>query len=904
MADITKIKIGSTSYNVKDDISRTRGDTMLKHTAQSLTNAQKTQARTNIGIGKVGTLSISYVTALEVLCEAGTSVTISNDYLPTQTATAVGGRCVFDLPDDEYTVGTWTVSGSLDAGYAEVPVAIPALGGVYTCNLSLEYPNAELYVSCPFGSCTLTCTKDSQTYTATTTSGSYTFSLDSTGTWTVTMSATNHVSVTKTAAVAQLGGSYYLDMGEWAPTTITVSHPAGADLTMKNGSTYSYDYNTVSTTSTRYNDIQTVGNWTLTASDTSGYHQSMSSTINVSQIGVNMTDTSMSTTWSTVLVEVTHPSGATCTCKKSSTTISGTTSGYTSRFYVTSTGTWTITISATNHADISKTVSVTNMNANGYSVEFDTTWPPAILTVTHPSGADITCKSGSSSVYGTTSGTSTVFEINTAGKTWTLTIIDYNSNHSNATATVSVPTLGSSYTASVSWIDTTITISSYPANSTLSCSSKPSGATVTKTDNKFKVNKTGSYTITATRDGFVANDYTVTISDFNSTPSGSITWKQCSIKVNHPSGATVTCITKPSNATATKTAGTTQDVFKVNMIGDYSFRIQADGHTQFDVSAALVASNMGSSKTIGQTSWKDSTVTIKYSNGCAVAGLCGSSENAYVIVDSNSTSFTYNSYKTVTYTLPELCSSSSNWVVMAYISDTDYYLTHVESYSSYSTSYSVDLSFELPYGYIICSEISASGGGYLDTGISFSDSYLTYNRTFEIKYKWSAGCLGGTYGPDGMDDGLLAIPGYFSGYGYIFAFINASLTASASHGTSIITTVINDSNGYIKEGSTNKINLGSNAGYWYSEFVNGYSAPSIYLFALHSSGYSDYGVYSGSNGTGTIYYFKVTNKSSGAVIANMVPAYQVSTQKYGLYNKTGNQFRPGNGITGKMITSR
>jgi len=51
MSDISKIEVNNVEYNVKDETARDNASRAVTYTQQSLTDAQKSQARSNIGSG-------------------------------------------------------------------------------------------------------------------------------------------------------------------------------------------------------------------------------------------------------------------------------------------------------------------------------------------------------------------------------------------------------------------------------------------------------------------------------------------------------------------------------------------------------------------------------------------------------------------------------------------------------------------------------------------------------------------------------------------------------------------------------------------------------------------------------------------------------------------------------------
>lgn len=123
------------------------------------------------GAGGDFTKSVIIVTAptgSTVTCTKGTTV---------KTATEKNGEWWFKNLD----IGTWTLKATLSGQTATQTVNITQFD-VY--RIAMAYFKAYIVVTYPSGS-TCTCSKDGKTLTAPNTSGSYTFTVDSTGTWTV-----------------------------------------------------------------------------------------------------------------------------------------------------------------------------------------------------------------------------------------------------------------------------------------------------------------------------------------------------------------------------------------------------------------------------------------------------------------------------------------------------------------------------------------------------------------------------------------------------------------------------------------------------------------------------------------------------------------------------------------------
>ena len=709
---------------------------------------------------------------------------------------------------------------------------------------------------------------------------------------TVTASLTGHsnqsVSSDKITSIANVYASKTIT---WGDAYWTVTHPSGATMAISPSATQK------SSTNTQKVYALATKNTTYTATASATNHSSCTTSRGSGDL--QSVPTSSTITWTDVYWTVNHPTDATVAISPSATAKTSTTS---KKVYALATAntSYTVTASATNHT--SKTATKGSGNLQSSVSDNTLSWSDVYWTVNHPdsskfpSGTTVSISPSASPASSTT--TKKVYKLTGLSTTYTasLTATGVGGNgHSASSGNTSVSvTTGSAYTTAMTaktlkWVDTTITVTA-PSGSTVSCSSKPSGATATQSNTKWLVNKSGSYTFTATKTGYVANSYTVSIpADFNSTPSGTITWKTCTIKVNHPSGATVTCTSKPSGSSATQTTGTTQDSFVVNMTGAYTFKATASNHTSLKFTTTLAASNMGSSVTIGSTSWNDSKVTITYSNGCALMGSVDN--NIYYILSSSATSFTYNSHKTYTYVLPEL----GTWTIMAYIGNAQtYYMAHAGNYTSNGTTYTANVTFDLPYGYLACNYISSNGNGYFDTGMKFQSG-----TSFEIEYEYvgSSGAIGGTYAP------VNSVPeSYYGYYGTLWlAFPSYGLNPYYSGPTIYrgqITGTSASSSGTISMSYSSSDTYGT----WFNGIGYGAYIPTIYLFAVHQiSVYIDPNQVV-DNGA----QFKSSSRIhsfSGRYLNTLfdyVPAYDVNSGTYGFYDKQSGQFKSGYSLSGEI----
>lgn len=153
--------------------------------------------RTNVG-GSGGSGDTLTVTA-----PVGVTVTVSKDGKTKTKIADSSGKAVFN----GLKSGTWTVSISNGSQTADKTVNV-----VTDYAVAMAFFSATIKVAYPSGS-TLTCTDGTTILTATTTTGSYTFTVPNTGTWTVksvsgSNSASKSVSITSDGQSASVELSY------------------------------------------------------------------------------------------------------------------------------------------------------------------------------------------------------------------------------------------------------------------------------------------------------------------------------------------------------------------------------------------------------------------------------------------------------------------------------------------------------------------------------------------------------------------------------------------------------------------------------------------------------------------------------------------------------------------------
>lgn len=156
--------------------------------------------RTNAGGGgfNKSVIIVTAPTGSTVTCTKGTTV---------KTATEKNGEWWFKNLD----TGTWTVKATLSGQTATQTVNVTQFD-VY--RVAMSYFKSTIKVTYPAGS-TCTCSKGGEVLTASGTSGSYTFTVKSAGTWVIKItsgkySASKSVSITKTGQSVSVSIDYTL----------------------------------------------------------------------------------------------------------------------------------------------------------------------------------------------------------------------------------------------------------------------------------------------------------------------------------------------------------------------------------------------------------------------------------------------------------------------------------------------------------------------------------------------------------------------------------------------------------------------------------------------------------------------------------------------------------------------
>lgn len=126
-------------------------------------------------------ISLSFFSAtVTVNVETGSQVTLRNNNTFNQTISANNGKAIFIV----HAAGSYTASATFDGIPSDTQqVEVVESGGNYSATLSY----IKLTVNCPEGSL-IVVSKDSYSYSQTSSSGNYTFRLPETGTWNVEIS--------------------------------------------------------------------------------------------------------------------------------------------------------------------------------------------------------------------------------------------------------------------------------------------------------------------------------------------------------------------------------------------------------------------------------------------------------------------------------------------------------------------------------------------------------------------------------------------------------------------------------------------------------------------------------------------------------------------------------------------
>lgn len=186
--------------------------------------------------GSATTTSVEIVTDHEITMKFF-EATINITYPAGSTCTCTDGNVTYNAPDTSGTwsckvpyAATWTIYCSNGSQSKDTSTTITADGQIK--NVKVAYFNATITVTYPKGAI-CSCSDGGYIYSASDTSGTWTFSLPSTGAWTVT--ATDGVqTVSKTVNITSDGQANTITI-KFFESTITITYPAGATCTCTDG---------------------------------------------------------------------------------------------------------------------------------------------------------------------------------------------------------------------------------------------------------------------------------------------------------------------------------------------------------------------------------------------------------------------------------------------------------------------------------------------------------------------------------------------------------------------------------------------------------------------------------------------------------------------------------------------
>lgn len=217
--------------------------------------------------------------------------------------------------------------------------------------------------------------------------------------------------------------------------TLTVNAPAGVSVIATNGTTNRTYTRTANSSGVAVFRGLPTGTYSVHITD--GTTTSDNFTANV------VADYALTVKFFAAYINVTYPSGSTCTCTDGETTFTATDTSGSYQFVVPNIGTWTVSCTDGSQST-SSSVSIT---ADEQSKSVALSYFAATIAVTYPSGSTCTCSNGST-VYtaGNTSGSWT-FTVPRAG-TWTVTSTNGSQTKSQA---VSITTTGQSQSVTLTY---------------------------------------------------------------------------------------------------------------------------------------------------------------------------------------------------------------------------------------------------------------------------------------------------------------------------------------------------------------------------------------------------------------------------------------------------------------------
>lgn len=716
---------------------------------------------------------------------------------------------------------------------------------------TLAWTDTILYIYHPSGATVRCVNTDTDTSVRCSTSGVMTTAtITAAGTYSVTASATGHTSLTRSGIVVT---SVEEDLTSvdvcdtrftWNDTTITIYVPSEAtSVTCINVDTED-EYTVTKTTSKVTVLVDKVGSYKFTIvspldSETErALHYNVTATRTVSSLNDTPTYPTQ-IAWTRILVKITRPDSGTVTCVSDTTGNSISTTVYSGDTsivlaYLNENGDWTATATSTYHTSVS--MAMTNINCQRTSAYVFNMgyWQDYLVKINHPSTA--------------------------------------------TEATVSMSSTGAA--SDFELVESTATYHKY--------SLKVIGVTYT-----FLCSSSASPALhSAVSVGFAPTSYSFSGVYTDRT----LSWTTIRVNMTVPKGASVTARYLNTSKTSTLyQSGTTTDVV-VCFLGTNTWALMAwaNAHTAFSAGLTItdeqVAGNTAVTYDFGLVYnsndgyWhyasdgkiSDSTVYVMYSPGVSISLVCGSYTNSY-ITNSGEASETYSG--TSRLVVPYIGETT---ITVSFGSQSNSGTTTISQYGTIvnTSSTAIDLRFNVPTAYTELQYLSASGGGYVNTYLTFSSS-----MTISVNFSLTSGAIGGTYSEvsSGYGDPTvwLAFPAIVNGSCGNYVGDTTPVSSAARSGTNTVS------------GSQ----LGA-YGYGYICRNLGYSLPTIYLFALneiYESGSTWVSGRATNYATGRIYW--ALFQTGSTVTAAYVAAKRNSDNALGFYDVQNYQFRQGSGLT-------
>lgn len=405
------------------------------YSTQGVFNLSSSGANRAEGVPADGEQAVVTITIDDTSGFSTVAVTCVDETNPsaTQTVTMSLSKLThtFTVPiGDRYHIEYGAVTDYFKPNNTQSKVSVAGATTEYTGQYI--YFTSNINVTYPVGS-TLTCTCGDVSYTAPTTTGSYTFKVHKAGTWLV--KATNGSETAETTAVITDTGETKNVTLAYFTATIAVTYPAGATLTCScNGRVYEAETTTGSYTFT----VHSTGAWTVKA--VLG-EETAQTNVNITRDGQSE---SVTLAFFRSYIEVTYPVGATLTCSCDGETLTAPTATGSYTFEVHKAGTWLVKAvdgSLTTQTNVSITASGERKSV---TISFFT----ATINVTYPQGSTLTCTKGSTVLTASTDTGSYTFTVHETG-VWTVKIVK---NGETAETTVNITTDGQVENVSLAFV--------------------------------------------------------------------------------------------------------------------------------------------------------------------------------------------------------------------------------------------------------------------------------------------------------------------------------------------------------------------------------------------------------------------------------------------------------------------